>query len=64
MGLICGPLVGFVLGLLLFMPEVTTSSTNQFNPCAAVVKNPPTMQETYVPSLGQEDPLEDAMGSF
>ena len=25
---------------------------------AQVVKNPPAMQETLVPSLGQEDPLE------
>ena len=25
------------------------------------VKNPPTMQETRVPSLGQEDPLEEEM---
>jgi len=23
-----------------------------------MVKNPPAMQETWVPSLGQEDPLE------
>ena len=25
---------------------------------AQLVKNPPAMQETLVPSLGQEDPLE------
>ena len=31
MGLICGPLVSLVLGLLLFMPKVTTSSANQFS---------------------------------
>ena len=26
---------------------------------AQTVKNPPAMQETWVPSLGQEDPLEE-----
>ena len=28
-----------------------------------MVKNPPTMQETQVPSLGWEDPLEKAMAT-
>ena len=28
-----------------------------------MVKNPPTMQETRVPSLGQEDPLEEGMAT-
>ena len=28
-----------------------------------VVKNPPAMQETWVPSLGQEDPLEKGMAT-
>ena len=28
---------------------------------AQTVKNPPAMQETRVPSLGQEDPLEEGM---
>ena len=28
---------------------------------AQVVKNPPTMRETWVQSLGWEDPLEDGM---
>ena len=27
------------------------------------VKNPPAMQETQVPSLGQEDPLEEEMAT-
>ena len=27
----------------------------------SVVNNLPAMQETWVPSLGQEDPLEEAM---
>ena len=26
---------------------------------AEMVKNPPAMQETWVPSLGREDPLEE-----
>ena len=26
-----------------------------------MVKNSPAMQETWVPSLGQEDPLEEGM---
>ena len=30
---------------------------------AQVVKNPPAMQETLVPSLGQEDPLEKGMAT-
>ena len=29
----------------------------------SVVKNPPVMQETWVPSLGQEDPLEEEMST-
>ena len=28
---------------------------------AQIVKNPPVMQEIWVPSLGQEDPLERAL---
>ena len=30
---------------------------------AQIVKNPPTMQETQVQSLGQEDPLEKEMAT-
>ena len=30
---------------------------------AQMVKNPPAMQETQVPSLGWEDPLEKAMAT-
>ena len=30
-------------------------------PGASVVKSPPAMQETWVRSLGQEDPLEKGM---
>ena len=32
-------------------------------PAGSVVKNPPTMQETWVRSLGQEDPLEKEMAN-
>ena len=30
---------------------------------AQMVKNPPAMWETQVPSLGQEDPLEEGMAA-
>ena len=30
---------------------------------AQTVKNPPTMRETWVQSLGQEDPLEEEMAT-
>ena len=29
-----------------------------------MVKNPPTMQETWVRSLGREDPLEEGMATY
>ena len=32
-------------------------------PCRSVVKNPPTKQETWVPSLVREDPLEEEMAT-
>ena len=32
-------------------------------PVSSVVKNPPEMQEMWVQSLGQEDPLEKAMAT-
>ena len=32
-------------------------------PGGAVVKNPPAKQETQIPSLGQEDPLEKEMAT-
>ena len=31
--------------------------------CDAMVKNPPAKQETWVQSLGQEDPLEKEMAT-
>ena len=33
-------------------------------PSGSMVKNPPTMQETWVQSLGQEDPLEQGMATL
>ena len=30
---------------------------------AQMVKNPPAMQETWIPSLGWEDPLEECMAT-
>ena len=30
---------------------------------AQMIKNPPAMQETWVPSLGWEDPLEEGMAT-
>ena len=30
---------------------------------AQMTKNPPAVQETWVPSLGQEDPLEEGMAT-
>ena len=33
-------------------------------PVAQTVKNLPAMQETQVPSLGQEDPLEKGMAAY
>ena len=33
-------------------------------PASAVVKNPPAVQETWVRSLGWEDPLEKEMATY
>ena len=32
-------------------------------PCGSAVKDPPSMQETWVQSLGQEDPSEEGMAT-
>ena len=45
---------------------LTTTSLIEASQVALVVKNPPPMQEmqeTWVRSLGQEDPLEEGMAS-
>ena len=36
---------------------------HQGTPVGSAVKNPPTMQETWVGFLGQEDPLEKGMAT-
>ena len=41
----------------------TLSNVTMGFPGGSVVKNPPAMQETWVPSLGQEDPLEEEMAT-
>ena len=33
-------------------------------PCGLAVKDPPSMQETRVQSLGQEDPPEEGMATY
>ena len=42
--------------------SVTTSYYVYF-PSSSAVKNPPVLQETWVPSLDQEDPLEKEMAT-
>ena len=32
-------------------------------PCGSAAKNPPAIRETWVESLGREDPLEEAMAT-
>ena len=39
--------------------EITFLTLNWGFPGGSVVKNPPAMQETWVQSLGREDPLEE-----
>ena len=42
----------------------TLTSDNRASQVAQLVRNPPTMQETLVPSLGCEDPLEEGMTTY
>ena len=39
------------------------SMLSEVLPSGSGVKNPPTMQNTQVPSVGQEDPLEEGMAT-
>ena len=39
-------------------------SSTVYLPMAQMVKNLPAMQETWLPSLGQEDPLEKEMATI
>ena len=43
------------------MPSTKVTATASL--VAQLVKNPPAMQETWVPSLGREDPLENEMAT-
>ena len=43
------------------MPSTKVTATASL--VAQLVKNPPAMQETWVPSLGREDPLEEEMAA-
>ena len=47
------------------VPELCSSHVPHFHrfPGGSVVKNPPAMQETWVRSLDQEDPLEEGMAT-
>ena len=59
---------GFILECnICFLPNLIQKQTKWYLvPGGAAVKNPPTMQEmqeTWVPSLGQEDLLEEGMAT-
>ena len=46
------------------MGELRTTELVNWGPMVIkMVKNPPVMQETWVQSLGQEDPLEEGMAT-
>ena len=48
--------------LISFVKQLRKSSLSHLGfPGSSVIKNPPAMQEMWVPSLGQEDPLEEGM---
>ena len=38
-------------------------ASSDYVACGSVVKNPPAMQETWVRSLGPEDPLEEGVAT-
>ena len=39
-------------------------TNNRASPVAQLVKNPPALRETWVLSLGREDPLEEEMATY
>ena len=56
-------------GTLFYMPQLkiphaSMKTTNTDSLVAQTVKNPPTMRETWIPSLGWEDPLEEGMATY
>ena len=52
--------LGALFGLLLFDSQYTWAWSSLV---AQMVKNPPAMQETWIQSLGPEDPLEKGMAT-
>ena len=51
------------LKTILLHPLSNLTFINPASLVAHLVKNPPAMQETWVQSLGWEDPLEEGMGA-
>ena len=47
-----------------WLPLTATSEAEWASLVAQMVKNLPTMQNTWVPSLGWEDPLEKGMATY
>ena len=45
------------------LPAIYLGVSKRASLVAQMVKNPPTMQETWVRSLGWEDPLEEGMAT-
>ena len=46
------------------IPHASMKTTNTDSLVAQMVKNPPAMWETWVPSLGWEDLLEEGMATY
>ena len=46
------------------MIELLDSIDSSGLPGGSAVKNPPAMQETWVQSLGEEDPLKEGMATY
>ena len=53
----------FLSGMILFAIKICFCLSSWGFPGGSVVKNPPAIQETRVPSLGWEDPLEKEMAT-
>ena len=64
----CWPFASFTPGAALFTQHPSrsvplTASQKRASLVPQMAKNPPSMQETQVRSLGQEDPLEKGMAT-
>ena len=46
------------------IPHASLKTTKTSSLVAQMVKNPPAMRETWVPSLGWEDPLEEGLATY